>query len=62
MLQAGHAFELRVVAEGMETQAQLEMLRSLGCDLAQGHLFAAAADASTIVVAQSAAASAKSIS
>ena len=56
MVQAGHAFGLRVVAEGVETAAQLKALRSLNCDLAQGHLFAAAADPSTIVVARSAAA------
>jgi diguanylate cyclase (GGDEF)-like protein/PAS domain S-box-containing protein len=30
---------LRSVAEGVETPAQLEVLRSLGCDLAQGYLF-----------------------
>ena len=56
MVQAGHAFGLRVVAEGVETPAQLKVLKSLDCDLAQGYLFAAAADASTINVARSAAA------
>jgi EAL domain-containing protein (putative c-di-GMP-specific phosphodiesterase class I) len=39
----------------VESPAQLEVLRSLDCDLAQGHLFAAAADATTIEVARSAA-------
>jgi diguanylate cyclase (GGDEF)-like protein len=33
----GHALDLRVVAEGVETEAQVEVLRRLGCDLIQGH-------------------------
>ncbi|MET0673958.1 MAG: EAL domain-containing protein [Microbacterium pygmaeum] len=32
---------LRVVAEGVETDAQLELARNLGCDRVQGYLFAA---------------------
>ena len=31
--------DLEVVAEGIETEFQLEMLRSLGCSLGQGFLF-----------------------
>ncbi|HEV3211886.1 MAG TPA: bifunctional diguanylate cyclase/phosphodiesterase [Acidimicrobiales bacterium] len=34
----GHAMGLRVVAEGIEDAATLELLRDLGCDLAQGYL------------------------
>jgi diguanylate cyclase (GGDEF)-like protein/PAS domain S-box-containing protein len=35
----GHALDLTVVAEGVETQEQLKYLSSLGCDLVQGFLF-----------------------
>ncbi len=40
LIELGHALGLRVVAEGVETQAQLDALRGLGCDAAQGHLIA----------------------
>jgi predicted signal transduction protein with EAL and GGDEF domain len=33
----GHNLGLRVVAEGVENLATLELLRTYGCDLAQGH-------------------------
>ena len=35
---------LKVVAEGIETREQLEMLREIGCDLGQGYYFAAPMD------------------
>ncbi len=34
-----HKLKLRVVAEGVETEAQLQLLRQQGCDAMQGYLF-----------------------
>jgi len=38
ILSMGHALELQVVAEGVETEEQLKRLCDLGCDLVQGFL------------------------
>ena len=38
-IEIGHELEMRVVAEGVETPEQLEILRLSGCDTAQGYLF-----------------------
>ena len=42
LIDVGHALKLEVVAEGIEEQAQLAVLRDLGCDVMQGYLFSAA--------------------
>ncbi|ATG91583.1 EAL domain-containing protein [Methylomonas koyamae] len=34
-----HKLGLKVVAEGIETQTQMELLRAAGCDFGQGYLF-----------------------
>ena len=39
MIDVGHALDLEVTAEGVETREQAEILRLLGCDLAQGFLY-----------------------
>jgi EAL domain-containing protein (putative c-di-GMP-specific phosphodiesterase class I) len=38
VLQIGRTLRLQVVAEGVEERHQLQALRALGCDLAQGFL------------------------
>jgi EAL domain-containing protein (putative c-di-GMP-specific phosphodiesterase class I) len=39
IIQMAHSLKLEVVAEGVESQDQLDFLREQGCDHAQGHLF-----------------------
>jgi diguanylate cyclase (GGDEF)-like protein len=40
-----HALGKRVVAEGLELEAQHQLLKELGCDIGQGYLFARPVDA-----------------
>jgi EAL domain-containing protein (putative c-di-GMP-specific phosphodiesterase class I) len=42
------SLQLAVVAEGVETEAQLALLRHHGCEFAQGYLFARPLDAAGI--------------
>ncbi|GAA4705241.1 putative bifunctional diguanylate cyclase/phosphodiesterase [Phytohabitans rumicis] len=40
IINMGHALGLGIVAEGVERAVQAQLLHALGCDAAQGHLFA----------------------
>ncbi len=40
IINLAHSLGLDVIAEGIETEAQLEALRGLGCEYGQGYLFA----------------------
>ncbi|HSH40809.1 MAG TPA: EAL domain-containing protein, partial [Arenicellales bacterium] len=40
MVEAGHTLDLEVTAEGVETPGQHRLVRELGCDVAQGFLYA----------------------
>ena len=43
-----HGLRLKVVAEGVETPRQAEMLKEIGCEMAQGYLYSKPAPAETI--------------
>ena len=43
-----HGLRLKVVAEGVETQAQVDLLQDIGCELAQGYFYSKPAAAETI--------------
>jgi len=45
MIVMAHRLGLKVIAEGIETQAQWELLRNAGCDFGQGFLYAPPAPA-----------------
>lgn len=39
IIELGHILDLKVVAEGVETEEQISILQSMGCDLLQGFHF-----------------------
>jgi EAL domain-containing protein (putative c-di-GMP-specific phosphodiesterase class I) len=41
VVKLGAALDIRVVAEGIETEAEREIIQALGCSIGQGYLFAA---------------------
>jgi diguanylate cyclase (GGDEF)-like protein/PAS domain S-box-containing protein len=48
MISVAHNLGMRVAAEGVETEAQRNYLRRVGCDLLQGHLFSTPVEARSI--------------
>jgi EAL domain-containing protein (putative c-di-GMP-specific phosphodiesterase class I) len=50
VIRLAHALGLRVVAEGVETERQCEILSALGCDEFQGYLFARPMDAERLAL------------
>jgi EAL domain-containing protein (putative c-di-GMP-specific phosphodiesterase class I) len=41
IIEMGRSLDMEVVAEGVETEGQLQLLREMGCNFAQGCLFGA---------------------
>jgi EAL domain-containing protein (putative c-di-GMP-specific phosphodiesterase class I) len=39
IIELAHTLRMKVIAEGVETEEQAELLRQMGCDMAQGHYF-----------------------
>jgi diguanylate cyclase len=50
VIRLAHALGLRVVAEGVETERQCQILTTLGCDEFQGYLFARPMDAERVAL------------
>jgi EAL domain-containing protein (putative c-di-GMP-specific phosphodiesterase class I) len=48
IMMLAHSLGLKVVAEGVETQEQVDLLKHFGCELAQGYLFSKPVDSQTI--------------
>lgn len=49
MIEMGHNLGYKIVAEGIETSEQLQLLKQLNCDIGQGYLFSKPANADVIL-------------
>jgi PAS domain S-box-containing protein len=48
-IEMAHCLGIQVVAEGVETEEQLDLLKGIGCDMAQGYLFSRPLPANELV-------------
>ena len=48
-IEMGHELGMRVIAEGVQTKKQLDLLKLAGCDSAQGFFFSRALPANELV-------------
>jgi diguanylate cyclase (GGDEF)-like protein/PAS domain S-box-containing protein len=48
MVEMGHSLGYEVIAEGIETQEQFDIVKKLGCDAAQGYLFSKPVEAEVV--------------
>jgi diguanylate cyclase (GGDEF)-like protein/PAS domain S-box-containing protein len=49
VVRLARSLSIDVIAEGVETPGQLDLLRAMGCHMAQGHFFSAALEADAVV-------------
>ncbi|RMG31105.1 MAG: EAL domain-containing protein [Gammaproteobacteria bacterium] len=49
IVRMGQSLSRRIIAEGVETPEQLDHLRAVGCDMAQGYLFSAPLEADALL-------------
>lgn len=52
LINMAHGIGIQVVAEGIETQQQLELIRKIGCDFAQGYYFGHPATSDDVIAGE----------